>query len=112
MASYRTELTNYIETAKIHLYQDFHHLNSSQAVCLNFFYPFIEENQLPLLLDILHIKNEDIELSEFEKVISRAEGTNFDFYIKLKSGKQIFFEIKYTEDGFIKQSSTGAYEKI
>lgn len=107
---YRSELANYAER-NIRLHKDFHHLNSSQAVCMNFFYPLIEENQLSLLLDILKLDNESIDFAEFEKIMDRAEGTNFDFYIKLKSGKQIFFEIKYSETEFKKQKSSAAYQK-
>lgn len=108
---YRTELTNHIDDANIHLHQDFHHLNSSQAVCLNFFYPLMEENQLSALLEIMQLKNEEIEEYGFEKVMTRAEGTNFDFYIKLASGKQLFFEIKYTEDGFKKAVDSDSYQE-
>ncbi len=41
---------------------------------------------------------------EFEKESivekSNERKTNFDFYLKTEEGIQIFFEIKYTEDGF------------
>ncbi|WP_033543165.1 PGN_0703 family putative restriction endonuclease [Planococcus sp. CAU13] len=107
---YRADLLSYIAQQKIQLHRDFHHLNSSQAVCLNFFYPLLKENLLPLLLNILKNKEETVEICEFEKVISRSEGTNFDFYIRLKSGKQIFFEIKYTESGFKKEQPSEAYQ--
>ncbi|WP_341201163.1 PGN_0703 family putative restriction endonuclease [Planomicrobium okeanokoites] len=108
---YRTGLTNFTKQQRVHLHRDFHHLNSSQAICLNFFYPLIEENQLSLLLDILKFSNEDIDFAQFEKILDRTEGTNFDFYIKLKSGKQIFFEIKYTESGFGKQNASEVYQE-
>lgn len=108
---YRAELAKFVEQQRIHLHRDFHHLNSSQAICLNFFYPLIEEKQLSLLLDVLKLDNKNIDFAEFEKVLNRAEGTNFDFYIKLKSGKQIFFEIKYTESGFGKQKASEVYQK-
>ncbi|WP_108669150.1 PGN_0703 family putative restriction endonuclease [Peribacillus acanthi] len=108
---YRKELLQYIQEQKLHLHQDFHHLNSSQAVCLNFFYPLILENKIELLLKILNLENESPELCEFEKIMNFEEGTNFDFYIKLRSGKQIFFEIKYTESKFGKVKSSEKYIK-
>lgn len=64
-----------------------------------------------MLLQLLQLENEMPELCEFEKVISKEEGTNFDFYIKLQSGRQLFFEIKYTENNFGKARSTGNYLK-
>ena len=50
------------------------HLNASQAMCINFFYPLIEKGV--------------------------AGKTNFDFYMKLGFEVNIYFEIKYTETSF------------
>jgi hypothetical protein len=111
LGCYRRELWNYIEEKNLRLHKDFHHLNSSQAVCLNFFFPLLVENQLDLLLQVLNVPNEEIEICEFEKVLSVAEGTNFDFYLKLKSGRQLFFEIKYTETKFGKVTSGLKYQQ-
>jgi hypothetical protein len=111
LENYREEISKYIHDKNIHLHQDFHHLNSSQAACFNFFYPLIQENQIHLLLEILQIQNEVIQYCEFEKVMSRREGTNFDFYIKLKSGKQLFFEVKYSEHEFGKVLPSEKYQK-
>lgn len=91
---------------KLHMYA--HHLNSSQIMCINFFEPLTHDDKgKALLLAILDkagtIKlppNAKIAETSFEKVINREENTNFDFYIKLATGEQVFFEIKYTEDGF------------
>lgn len=92
----------------IHLHMYANHLNSSQVMCINFFQPLIcNENGKELLLAILEKAgainlppNSKIEETAFEKVFSEKENTNFDFYIKLVTGEQVFFEIKYTEDGF------------
>src|SRR5271169_3418289 len=43
--------------SKIKYHQFFHHLNSSQALCLNLFYPLIEENRLGLLTEFLKIES-------------------------------------------------------
>jgi hypothetical protein len=107
---YRIDLADCLKREDIHLHPGFHHLTSSEAVCLNFFYPLVEEQQLPALLKILGLENEEIKESGFEKVINRLEGTNFDFYIELVSGKQLFFEIKYTEDGFKKEIPSANYK--
>jgi hypothetical protein len=82
----------------------FHHLNSSQAMCINFFYPLIMEDKLDLVGRILGLDGK-IKASEFEKEssienIGRMRRTFFDFYIETDEGKKIYFEIKYTENEF------------
>jgi len=86
----------------IDLHRYHYHPNSSQIMCINFFYP-LKEKPLNHILRILDIDDE-VDYSEFEKA-SDVEGANyrktmFDFYIRTKGGKNVFFEIKYTEDGF------------
>ncbi|MEQ8154358.1 MAG: hypothetical protein ABRQ25_05675 [Clostridiaceae bacterium] len=92
---------------EIKFHKHFHHLNSSQAMCINFFYPLIKEKYLELILDILGIEgrfNYDSEHICFEKESESEKNygrkTYFEFYIKLNSGVKIFFEIKYTENEF------------
>lgn len=92
---------------KPHIYM--HHMNSSQAMCINFFYPLIVENQLDIILNFLKVENEEVnyESACFEKrsqkdSTNNRRPTNFDFYFKTISGKEFFFEIKYTEYEFAK----------
>lgn len=84
------------------LHKDFHHLNSSQALCFNLFYPFIHAGRrhLPLLLDQLDLSRDGVCEAAFEKVICSEEGTNFDFYVRYDDGKHAMFEVKYTENDF------------
>ncbi|WP_315118263.1 PGN_0703 family putative restriction endonuclease [uncultured Clostridium sp.] len=105
------------EYSKIEFHKYFHHLNSSQAMCINFFYPLIKEKYIELILDIIGIKREgnyEIQDISFEKKSELEEGqgrkTNFDFYIKLKSGIKIYFEIKYTENEFGKAQNDEAHK--
>jgi len=104
---YRTDFfkSDYYKGITLHRY--FHHLNSSQAMCINFFYPLIKERSLESILNIMGIEGEinyncnDIcfeKVSKLEKNTGRK--TNFDFYIKLDSRIRIYFEIKYTESQF------------
>jgi len=111
LPSYRDDLIKYIETPnlKLKLHSDFHHLNSSQAMCLNFFYPLIIEQKLDIILDFLHLKGEQVDYATvcfekdgIEKTFGRVP-TSFDFYFKTISKKKFYFEIKYTEDGFRKE---------
>ncbi|WKA50201.1 hypothetical protein QWY22_15020 [Planococcus liqunii] len=108
---YRIDLAEHIEKEQINRQWGFHHLTSSQVVCLNFFYPLIKENQLTALLEVLDMSDEEVKQSEFEYVLAGGDGTNFDFYIELASGKKLFFEIKYTEDGFGKKTSGSNYQE-
>ncbi|AWH86473.1 hypothetical protein HYN59_15755 [Flavobacterium album] len=105
---YRDSLNQYLETnrscIKRHIY--FHHLNSSQAMCLNFFFPLMEEQELDMILKFIGFEKEEIDYDKtcFEKTSDIEKGnyraTSFDFYIETKSGKKIFFEIKFTESKF------------
>lgn len=105
---YRSDLleSELYNIQKLHTY--FNHLNSSQAMCFNFFYPLYHERKLELLLNFLEMPNEKVNYKSicFEKdgidgdySINRRP-TSFDFYLKTETGKEIFFEIKYTEAGF------------
>ncbi len=87
--------------SEINYHINFHHLNSSQAMCINFFYPLYKRKRLDLVLAVLEIKKEQIAYKKvcFEK-ISDIDGTSFDFYFETKSGLNFYFEIKYTENGF------------
>jgi hypothetical protein len=89
--------------AKIRLHRSFHHLNSSQALCINLFYPLIAEHALGFFLQFLGIAP-DVELEAFFEIESdielAARRTAFDFSIQLAAKGNIFVEVKYTEDGF------------
>jgi hypothetical protein len=92
---------------KPHIYM--HHMNSSQAMCINFFYPLLVEKQLDIILAFLKIENEEVDYESacFEKLskkdsTKKRRPTNFDFYFKTMSGKEFYFEIKYTEYQFEK----------
>ena len=84
------------------LHQCFHHLNSSQALCFNLFYPFLLKpewlNFLPTVL--LGRNAEVVNDAEFEHIEDTNEGTNFDFFMQLRSGRRLFFECKFTEVDF------------
>ena len=113
MESYRVDFFG-SKFADIKFHQFFHHLNSSQALCINLFYPLIKEMQLGTILDQLNLRRQGISVSEFEKesdLETDNEGkqrrkTNFDFFMQLADGTKIYFEIKYTEDGFGKVDSS------
>lgn len=91
-------------SADIDFHKYFHHLSSSQALCINLFYPLLHEGRLGLILGLLGIPEHEITDACFEKVSDIETGpgrrTNFDFYMRLSDNTKVYFEIKYTEDGF------------
>lgn len=104
-------------------HQYFHHLNSSQAMCINFFYPLTKEKLLELVIDILGIEG-DISYNVvnccFEKESALEKNstrkTNFDFFLKLNAGVvdseiNIYFEIKYSENDFGKAYPDSEHKK-
>jgi hypothetical protein len=103
--------------AQIKFHRYAHHLNSSQAMCINFFYPLIQEELLEKIAETLRIPGHIIYNSEnvcFEKESElEPDGerkTNFDFFIKLDTGVKIYFEIKYTESEFGKAKNDGEHQ--
>lgn len=86
-------------------------LKSSQVMCLNLFIPFMNEKYKHLLIGVLNKYNVINTKSKivdfvFEKEYVLEGKTCFDLYLKLEDNTQIFFEIKYTEDGFGRYSKT------
>lgn len=80
----------------------FAHLNSSQAMCMNFFYPLMKNSKLDIISKILKI-NGQVTDAQFEKESNieteNYRKTNFDYYCKIND-INIYFEIKYSEQEF------------
>ena len=112
------------------MHQHAHHLNSSQLLCMMFFSNLIDEkhrinnSMISFVKDILGINISQNAYCSFEHTEKREpyifkvggkdeyEGTSFDFYI-VDGGTEIFFEIKFTENGFGKaKDDTRHDEKI
>lgn len=97
-ANYRKDFIKYLQTTKIKLHKDFHHLNSSQALCFNLFFPFIVENKFSILFKCLGVID-NVKNCELEYIEDQNEFTNYDFYINGEKAKY-YFEVKYTEKRF------------
>ncbi len=89
--------------SSIHWHRYSHHLNSSQVMAVNFFYPLLKYRELDTLLKLMGIEDEIVydpshisfsKISEIEETQGRK--TCFDFYFKLKSGKEVYVMAKYT----------------
>jgi hypothetical protein len=95
-SAYHKMIIDEIINNDIKLHSDFHHLNSSQALCFNLFYPILFEN---IFSALFNRQNEIVEKYIFEYIENIHENTNFDLYVKTNK-KQYYFEIKYTENEF------------
>lgn len=112
LPQYREEIfEGVMKNIKPHMY--FHHLNSSQAMCINFFYPLVKNNLMSVKLGEINPKGNwgDMSVCNFEKLSDDelalkkscpgfGEPTNFDFYLETLNGYEVSFEIKYTEAEF------------
>lgn len=102
----------------IHWNRFSHHLNSSQVMAVNFFYPLIKHQELSVFLALAGIDDEIIydehhiffnKKSEKENTENRR--TCFDLYLKLKSGKEVYIRTNYTngcygrafDEGYLKR---------
>lgn len=119
LPTYRDSLIAYLYDQHIKLHSDFHHLNSSQAMCFNFFFPLYQERALELVTDFLGFTNETVNYDTvcFEKDGLEAKfgsrPTSFDLFFKMMSGKRLHFEIKYTEGGFGKAKiNTDKFQRV
>lgn len=97
----------FISPEKVHKYA--HHLNSSQVLCYNFFRPMLNDDHTPKQELIALLKEQGVSISpkarcdfEYDDYTEfKKEGTEFDFHIADEdTGTEVFFEIKYTEEGF------------
>lgn len=97
----------------IKLHKDWRHMNSSQVLCLAYFYDFInnEKKLQQLISGVLKLSAKAIR-GEFEYIV-KNDGSNIDFVVYLENGGMVYFEIKYTEPEFgVASSVTADYKRI
>jgi len=87
---------------EVKLHQYFHHLNSSQAMAFNLFFPFLglPDADPAALLDAMKLPAGRLERWAFESVPDQGEGTNFDLHLFVEGGAQYFVEVKLSEQEF------------
>ena len=121
LKDYRSEMKKELESVKR---SDADHLNSSQVMCFNFFYPLKKFHLLSLVLkqidssvewgnptgvfeyisqlekDKIEELKESIKDKQKRKLLKGV--SNIDFYITTDNGYKVYFEIKYSENAFDK----------
>ncbi|MDO4966359.1 MAG: hypothetical protein Q4E51_06580 [Lachnospiraceae bacterium] len=103
----RCDMKGDLSGKDINYHVDATHMNSSQVMCINYFYKFFEHPDFEAyLLTILMSFGIEIDIKDnirsasFEYVPNATERTSLDFYMVLESWMAISFEIKYTEHRF------------
>jgi len=98
----RAEFWTYQTAKSVKLHEDFHHLNSSQAMCFNLLFPLFgwQYRNPTRLFRALNLGDDAVLDWGFEHVVDSTENTRFDFYAKLGSGERLLFETKLSENGF------------
>jgi hypothetical protein len=102
LESCRDGVTGYLaKRPALRLHRDFHHLNSSQAMGFNLFWPAVATPEgraaLARALDCLPIAPTS---PLFESMPDPAEQAHFDLHLHTRDGGQLFFELKLSEDNF------------
>lgn len=78
----RAEVCRYLQESGISLDRHFHHLNSSQAACINLFWPLLNCANSGMVVESLGIGPGAVAHWEFEKVMDWKERTHIDLGIK------------------------------
>jgi hypothetical protein len=102
LESIRAEFRDYLrDNPAIRLHADFHHLNSSQALAFNLFYPYLIAGgeAARLIAQALGLVG-DIREWHFEYVPDEEEGTNVDVAWQNSGGTWAFCEVKLSESEF------------
>lgn len=69
IAPYRDEF--YLSHSDIKFHPSFHHLNSSQALCFNLFFPLMHENKLDWLTDLLGLEHSQASKGKINAVFEK-----------------------------------------
>ena len=85
----------------LHLQADFHHLTSSQALCFNLFFPFLQQPDLwRHLLSVIDSDVEDVRRTAFDFSFGPGSAETFDFCLSSSSGRHLYFDVKLAENWF------------
>jgi len=102
LESIRAEFKDYLRhNLAVRLHPDFHHLNSSQALAFNTFFPFLSAGgeAARSIAQAIGVKG-DIREWHFEYVPDAEERTNVDVAWQNSDGAWVFCEVKLSESEF------------
>lgn len=85
---------------ELKLHRDFHHLNSSQAMAFNLFFPWFGFGHADVLLRALGVAAAPINEWKFEHIPDPEEFTNLDFWVRFADAHELHMEVKLTESHF------------
>lgn len=111
---YRNDFYN-SDLSKISYHKYFHHLNSSQALCVNLFFPLIVSGETRIISELLELPTKSIKspcfefVSDIEVAKKYSRKTNFDFFCKLSDKLKVYMEVKYSENEFGKAKMDKAH---
>ena len=89
-----------------------HHLNSSQTMCINFFAPMVASDRYAMLNRFLGLFGIETKIKEAVFEYTPVEhSSSFDFFCKDENGIGYYFEIKYTESDIAKESGSSNLEE-
>lgn len=108
LSPYTEKFWTFSKANQIPIHSDFSHLNSSQALCFNFFFPLLdsekklsENKKLKCLLKALNIPiSSDYQIDKAVFEYKQQNKSEIDFFIETTNEIKVFFEIKYTEPAF------------
>jgi len=110
----RAEVSEYLASRKsVQLHRDFAHLNSSQAMCFNLFFPLLARWRTRLAPGMTGLPFDPSRVADwqFEHIRDPTEGTNFDAYVRTKEGTEHLFEVKLSESEFGKAENDSHHRK-
>jgi hypothetical protein len=113
LESIRAEFRDYLRhNPTVRLHPDFHHLNSSQALAFNLFYPYLcAGGEAARLIAQVLGPGGDIREWRFEYVPDAQEGTNVDVAWQNSDGTWAFCEVKLSESEFGSAKPDQRHEK-
>ena len=110
---YRAEFFEWIseQENKISLHHGFDHLNSSQAACLNLFWPLLQSCRSKVVTEALEVDTNGVSTWEFEKVVNTDEGTNFDLYLGLQTHAKYMLNSNTLKPSLVLRNTTRNIKK-
>ena len=103
LTQYRSPFRSYRQANPlVRVQETFNELSSSQALCFNLFFPFVQQPELwPDLIGLLTADGQDeVSKTEFDYSFGKNAEDSFDFCLGMTSGAFFCFDVKLGENWF------------